>query len=973
MKKILASLFVLVLIFMQTTHAQQISIGAAGTSETFNDLKIDPNDGGTIYVGTVANAGVTDCYLVKLNASRQVVWQRTIQNPGNDVLYRVRVCANGDYIAAGSYFQNGFGRGFLCRVNAANGNIIWATSTAPMASANGDVFYELIEMANLNIAVVGIQNVTPGGANGIVAMYTPAGAEIIKRISSYNNSDEFQTIAQLPNGNLVICGHYWVGNYEAVVMELNPATLNVNPAGQFNYRINLNIPAVNTNINTFWPSRSYLVNNSVMIDLVGVTGAGFGNGVQFVYNYTPVTGGLAGRYFYHNNGSGGFTTYPFTANDYIITQSNGNSQYVSRITNGATVFNRRIGNNTANNIGGSDANNGNLVLGGNTPGNDAYAMFSNINFPLIAAPCSVVDSNNLVNVANTPTPVALTAGNTFALNVNATLSAPVVMAPVIPNNPVVSLCGPPCPIDSSYTITKCSNASVTLTARPGTTYLWTPSTGLSSTTTQSTVCNATVSTTYTVTITNAATNCTYRDVVTVNVINCCPRDTAVNVTKCDIEDVVLTARPGTSYLWSPATGLSSTTIQNPICSATLNTVYTVTITNAVTNCTYKDVFNVTVNDCTCEDSCNWSLTGNSFVKPYNFIGSLNNADFKIRTNNTQRMVITAAGNVGINTPAPAKMLDVNGEVRIGILPAANPNERILFANALGDVHALSTTGNTNQYLSGNGTWQNLSTGGGINNADQGLTLNGNTVLLGDRCSAGGGRFAENREINMNDFDLYFNSGKLGKLYMGRTDNSTVECRQLFTRLEISSEGLDARNDYSSPAPSTSGLRFTNLTASDEPIANETSGVLSLDKNGDVIWVKTCCTSGLAEPQLNAILERLTKLENEVKESKTQAAQLRAQLTQMDVVLSKTNTIVLNQNVPNPFAESTVITYSIPRSFNSAQLVFSTIKGEVIKTIDIKSPGKGQINVFASDISSGLYMYTLMVDGRQIDSKKMVKQ
>jgi hypothetical protein len=390
-------------------------------------------------------------------------------------------------------------------------------------------------------------------------------------------------------------------------------------------------------------------------------------------------------------------------------------------------------------------------------------------------------------------------------------------------------------------------------------------------------------------------------------------------------------------------------------------------------CAANATFNLTVTDCHCEDSCNWSLTGNSFVKPYNFIGSLNNADFKIRTNNIQRMVVTAAGNVGINTPAPAKTLDVNGEVRIGILPVANPNERLLFANALGDVHALLTTGNTNHYLSGNGTWQNLPTGGGITNADQGLTLNGNTVLLGDGCSRGGGRFAENREINMNDFDLYFNSGKLGKLYMGRTDNSTVECRPLFTRLEISSEGLEARNGYATPNPSTSGLRFTNLTASDEPIANETGGVLSLDKEGDVIWVKACCNSGLAAPQLDAILDRLTKLESEVKESKAQAAQLRAQLTQMDVVLSKTNTIVLNQNVPNPFAESTIITYSIPRSFNSAQLVFSTIKGEVIKTVDIKTPGKGQVNVFASDISSGLYMYTLVVDGRQVDSRKMIKQ
>jgi hypothetical protein len=94
---------------------------------------------------------------------------------------------------------------------------------------------------------------------------------------------------------------------------------------------------------------------------------------------------------------------------------------------------------------------------------------------------------------------------------------------------------------------------------------------------------------------------------------------------------------------------------------------------------------------------------------------------------------------------------------------------------------------------------------------------------------------------------------------------------------------------------------------------------------------------------------------------------------MDVLLSKTNTIFLNQNVPNPFSESTVITYSIPKVFNKAQIIFSTITGEVIKTTDIKSAGKGQVNVFASDISSGLYTYTLIVDGKQIETKKMIKQ
>jgi hypothetical protein len=969
--KLLLLCCLLIAFFTRVNAQQQFRIGNAAATEYFNDVRIDPNDGGTIHVGSVNNGGQTDCYLVKLNAARQTVWQRSLQNAaGNDVLYRVRVCANGDYIATGRYFQNNRPRGIVCRINAANGNIIWATTTLPLNSVNGDDLYDLVELNNGTIAVTGTQNLAPSVANGMVILFNANGVEITKVISNYNDSDEFETLAQMPNGNLLVVGHYWTnGAYPAKAMEFNPNTLAL--LLQTNYQVNLNVPGVNTNINTYWPSRSYVVGGNILIDMYGVTGAGNGNGVQFVYNYTQGTGALGGRYFYHGTGSGGFTTFPLAANDYVITQSNGAAnQFVSRITNGVTIYDRRIANNNTNNISGHDINNGNMVLAGGTPANDAYALFSNANFPTDSGQnCPIVNANTLVNVAHTPANVV----NNITFNVNNIQCQQIVPVPVNLNDPITGLCGPPCPTDSSYSVTKCNNAPITLTARPGLTYSWSPATGLSSTTIQNPVCTVTSNTTYTVTITNAS-GCTYRDIINVNVINCCPLDTAVNVTKCDIEDIVLTARPGTSYSWSPATGLSSTTIQSPTCTATSNTTYTVTITNTATNCTYTDVFNVTVNDCTCEDSCNWSLTGNSFVQPYNFIGPKNNADFKVRTNNIQRMVVTAGGNVGIGTPAPAKLLHVNGEARIGVLPAAAPNDRVVFANAAGDLRALNTTGNTNQYLSGNGTWQTLPPVGGITGADQGLTLDGNTVLLGAPCNTGAGNFQQSREINMDNWNLYFNSSKSGKLYMGVNSSSVDICRDLYTRLEISSTGLSANNDYASPNPSRSGLRFTDLTARDEAIPNRTKGVLSLDEDGDVIWVQTCCSQGgLTDPQLKSILDRLAKLEKEVQDARLEATQLRAQLAQTDVVLSKTNTIILNQNVPNPFAESTTISYTIPQSFGKAQLIFTTVTGELIKTVEIKSPGSGQVNVFGRDLSSGLYVYTLVVDGKQIDRKKMIRQ
>lgn len=92
-----------------------------------------------------------------------------------------------------------------------------------------------------------------------------------------------------------------------------------------------------------------------------------------------------------------------------------------------------------------------------------------------------------------------------------------------------------------------------------------------------------------------------------------------------------------------------------------------------------------------------------------------------------------------------------------------------------------------------------------------------------------------------------------------------------------------------------------------------------------------------------------------------------------VTLSNADAIVLDQNQPNPFSESTVIKYNVPEKYSYAQLIFTTVEGRILKTIDIAKKGAGEITVYANDLSNGIYNYTLVVDGKTIDSKKMIKQ
>ena len=81
-------------------------------------------------------------------------------------------------------------------------------------------------------------------------------------------------------------------------------------------------------------------------------------------------------------------------------------------------------------------------------------------------------------------------------------------------------------------------------------------------------------------------------------------------------------------------------------------------------------------------------------------------------------------------------------------------------------------------------------------------------------------------------------------------------------------------------------------------------------------------------------------------------------------------VILNQNDPNPFREHTTIRYQVPTTATSAKIVMFGQGGSALKAIDVE-PGSGSLEVYASDLKSGIYTYSIVVDGKVIDSKRMV--
>lgn len=79
---------------------------------------------------------------------------------------------------------------------------------------------------------------------------------------------------------------------------------------------------------------------------------------------------------------------------------------------------------------------------------------------------------------------------------------------------------------------------------------------------------------------------------------------------------------------------------------------------------------------------------------------------------------------------------------------------------------------------------------------------------------------------------------------------------------------------------------------------------------------------------------------------------------------------LGQNMPNPFNKSTRISYNIPPDSKKAFIQLFNINGQLLKNIPIDTFGEGIIELQTQGLSNGQYTYTLEVDGRIIETKKM---
>jgi hypothetical protein len=135
-------------------------------------------------------------------------------------------------------------------------------------------------------------------------------------------------------------------------------------------------------------------------------------------------------------------------------------------------------------------------------------------------------------------------------------------------------------------------------------------------------------------------------------------------------------------------------------------------------------------------------------------------------------------------------------------------------------------------------------------------------------------------------------------------------------------------------------------------------------------VKAVQELSVIDNNLEQEVSYLREENNQLKEDLAQLRQMVQELKQ-DRGGSDLSAAYLEQSTPNPSSGIVQIHYYIPQYSGAAHLVFTDMKGAIIKSVIVSNKGSGQLTLHTATWTAGTYTYTLYINGTQVESKKMV--
>ena len=123
-----------------------------------------------------------------------------------------------------------------------------------------------------------------------------------------------------------------------------------------------------------------------------------------------------------------------------------------------------------------------------------------------------------------------------------------------------------------------------------------------------------------------------------------------------------------------------------------------------------------------------------------------------------------------------------------------------------------------------------------------------------------------------------------------------------------------------------------------------------------------------------LVQCINELKDEIAELKgtsPRTAKAPTDATAIEENVADVDMVRMDQNKPNPFSESTVITLNIPSNAQVASIFIYDMSGKQVQSLPVSERGETNITVYASDLAAGMYIYTLVIDGKVAVTRRMI--
>ena len=120
-----------------------------------------------------------------------------------------------------------------------------------------------------------------------------------------------------------------------------------------------------------------------------------------------------------------------------------------------------------------------------------------------------------------------------------------------------------------------------------------------------------------------------------------------------------------------------------------------------------------------------------------------------------------------------------------------------------------------------------------------------------------------------------------------------------------------------------------------------------------------------------LIRAIQELKAELDEAKTGGRIMEDDTTPSDAPGMRLMQTELFQNMPNPFNEKTEIPCTIAEDVKRATLYVYDMSGKQLSEYPIDGRGKTAITIEGGSLDAGMYLYSLIADGKVIDTKRMI--